>query len=85
MIKVINDREISYSQWKIDVLAFIDNKMNQTLKNERKFRVTAASNMLFKVESTIKSWVVNLKEHVTVGYGKLMAYLAARQCLALLM
>lgn len=25
--------------------------MNQTLKNERKFRVTTASNMLFKVES----------------------------------
>lgn len=63
MMRVINDRKINYSQQKTNVFVFINNKMNQTLKNERKLRITPTSEVLFEVESATKSWVINLQKH----------------------
>lgn len=49
MMGVINDSKVNYLQWKTDVPAFINNKMNQTLKKGRKLRVTPISGVLFVV------------------------------------
>lgn len=56
-------RKINCSQWKTNVLAFLNNKMHQTLKKGRKHKVALASEMLFKVKYSTKSWVVNLQKH----------------------
>lgn len=49
-------------------LPSFNNKMNQMLKKGRKFRVTPINEVFFEVESTTKSWVVNLQV-LTCDYG----------------
>ena len=62
IMQAIIERKMECQRWPIEVPPYINNKMNKLFKNGRFYRVKPASEVLFEVEDTNRSYMVNNKK-----------------------
>ena len=67
MMQAIIKRKLECQRWRIEVPSYIKKKMNRLLKATRFYHVIPASEVLFEVEDTNKSYMANNKKSHVVN------------------